>query len=122
MFLILASSVAALAVAPSTIPGTVIAHGTQAYMASYQAQPTINRRDVEPRFANRGAIPVWQADISVNRAVTAQATSPVAPYQVARYATDRSVEAVAVARQDRAVLVNERDGVQALAKGAVKGV
>ena len=41
--------------------------------------------------------------------------------QVARYAAARSAEVVAVAPQDRAVLVNELDGVHALTKGAVKG-
>lgn len=149
MFLILASSVAALAAAPSTIHSTDISHGAQAYTASYHAQPAISLREVEPRFANRGAIPVcrWQADVTVNRAVAAQGQAIPAfgkaihrftplsgsyagtctaarsqiDAQVARYAATRSAEAVAVAQQDRAVLVDELDGVRALTKGAVKG-
>lgn len=149
MFLILLSSVAALAAAPSTIHSAAISHGAQAYTASYHAQPAISLREVEPRFANRGAIPVcrWQADVTVNRAVAAQgqaipafgkAIHRFAPMsgsyagtcaaarhqidaQVARHVADRSAEAVAVAQQDRAVLMNELDGVRALTKGAVKG-
>ncbi|MGW8202316.1 hypothetical protein ACWGM0_07185 [Sphingomonas bisphenolicum] len=149
MFLILASSVAALSAA-SPIHSAEISHGAQAYTASYHAQPAISLREVEPRFANRGAVPVcrWQADVTVNRAVAAQGRAVPAfgkaihrftpmsgsyagtctaarsqiDAQVARYTQASTAQAVAVAQQDRAVLVNELDGVRALTvPGAVQG-
>ncbi|QGP77894.1 hypothetical protein [Sphingobium sp. CAP-1] len=143
MFLTIASqTLAVLAAAMSPVHSTEISHGAQAYSASYHAQPSISLRQVEPRFANRNAVPVcrWQADVTVNRAVVAQgravpafgkAIHRFAPLsgsyagscaaarsqidaQVARYTQSRAAEAVAVAEQDRAVLVNELDGVRAL--------
>lgn len=143
MFLTIASQfVAALAAAAAPVHSVEINHGAQAYVASYHAQPAVSLREVEPRFANRGAVPVcrWQADLTVNRAVAAQgravpafgkAIHRFAPLsgsyagscaaarsqidaQVARYARAKAAEAVTVARQDRAVLVDELDGVRAL--------
>lgn len=143
MFLTLATqALATLTAALSPVHSAEISHGAQAYSASYHAQPSISLRQVEPRFANRNAVPVcrWQADVTVNRAVAAQgraipafgkAIHRFAPLsgsyagscaaarsqidaQVARYTASKAAEAVAVAQQDRAVLVNELDGVRAL--------
>ncbi|SEI74267.1 hypothetical protein SAMN05518849_101752 [Sphingobium sp. AP50] len=143
MFLTIASqTLAVLAAATAPVHSTEISHGAQAYSASYHAQPSISLREVEPRFANRNATPVcrWQADLTVNRAVAAQgravpafgkAIHRFAPLsgsyagsctaarsqidaQVARYTASKAAEAVAVAQQDRSVLVNELDGVRAL--------
>lgn len=142
MFLTIASQFVAALAAATPVHSAQISHGAQAYVASYHAQPAISLREVEPRFANRGAIPVcrWQADLTVNRAVAAQGQAVAAfgktihrfaplsgsyagscaaarsqiDAQVARYAKAKAAEAVAVAEQDRAVLVNELDGVRAL--------
>lgn len=149
MFLILASSAAALAVA-TPIHSTEITHASNAYMASYRTESTLRFREVESRFANRSSVPVcrWQAELAVNRDVAAQGRAVAAiakpihrfaplsgshagscaaarsqiEAEVARHNSARSVEAVAIARQDRAVLVNELDGIHALSvKGAVTG-
>lgn len=143
MFLTVASqALAIMAAAVTPVHSTEISHGAQAYSASYHAQPSISLREVEPRFANRNAVPVcrWQADLTVNRAVAAQGRAvpafgkaihrftPVSGSyagscdaarsqinaEVARYTQAKAAEAVAVAQQDRAVLVNELDGVRAL--------
>jgi len=149
MFLILASSAAALAVA-TPIHSAEISHASNAYMASYRTESTVHLRQVESRFANRPSVPVcrWQADLVVNRDVASQGrplaavAKPIhrfAPLsgshaggcaaarsqieaEVARYSSARAMEAALVARQDRAVLVNELDGIHALSvKGAVTG-
>ncbi|WP_176595080.1 MULTISPECIES: hypothetical protein [Sphingobium] len=149
MFLILASSAAALAVA-TPIHSAEITHASNAYLASYKTESTLRLREVESRFANRPSVPVcrWQAELVVNRDVAAQGRTlaavakPIhrfAPLsgshagnctaargqieaEVARHSAARSAEAVAVAQQDRAVLVNELDGIHALSvKGAVTG-
>ena len=149
MFLMLASSAAALAVV-TPIHSTEIAHASNAYTASYKTQSTVRFHEVEARFANRASVPVcrWQADMAVNRDVVAQGR-PVAAFakpihrfapisgshaggciaargliaaEIARHDSARSAAAVSVARQDRAVLVNELDGIHALSvKGAVTG-
>ncbi|MCI4590121.1 hypothetical protein MOK15_08435 [Sphingobium sp. BYY-5] len=149
MFLIVASQfVAAMAAAVTPVHSAEISHGARVYTASYHAQPAVSLREVEPRFANRGAIPVcrWQADLTVNRAVAAQghavpafgkAIHRFAPLsgsyagsctaarsqidaEVARYSKAKSAEAVAVAQQDRAVLMNELDGVRTLTMQGAK--
>ncbi|HUD91538.1 hypothetical protein [Sphingobium sp.] len=143
MFLTIASQfVAALAAAATPVHSAEISHGAQAYTASYHAQPAVSLREVEPRFANRNAVPVcrWQADLTVSRVVAAQgqavpafgkAIHRFAPLsgsyagscaaarsqidaQVARYARAKATESVAIAKQDRAVLVDEMDSVRAL--------
>lgn len=149
MFLILASSVAAMA-AVTPVHSTEISHASTAYTASYQAESTLHLREAEPRFANRPSVPVcrWQAELVLNRAVEARGAlvaavaKPIHRFtplsgshagsctaarsqieaEVARYSAAQSAQAAAVARQDRAVLLNELDGVQALSgKGAVTG-
>lgn len=149
MFLILASSAAALAAA-TPIHSVEIAHASNAYRASYETESTVRFREVESRFANRSSVPVcrWQAELVVNRDVAAQGRAVAAiakpihrfaplsgshagsctaarsqiEAEVARRNGARLPEAVAVARQDRAVLVNELDGLYALpVKGAVTG-
>lgn len=149
MFLILASSAAAMAVA-TPIHSAEITHASNAYRASYQTESTVRFHEVESRFANRPSVPVcrWQAELVVNRDVAAQGR-PVAAIakpihrfapisgshaggctaarsqieaEVARYSTTRSADAMAVAQQDRAILVHELDGMHGLsAKGAVTG-
>ncbi|WP_298395376.1 hypothetical protein [Sphingobium sp.] len=143
MFLTVASqALAVLAATAAPVHSAEISHGAQAYSASYHAQPSISLREVEPRFANRNAVPVcrWQADLTVNRGVAAQGRAvpafgkaihrftPVSGSyagscaaarsqinaEVARYAQAKAAEAVAVAQQDRAVLVDELDSVRAL--------
>ncbi|WP_313805444.1 hypothetical protein [Sphingobium sp.] len=149
MSFILASSAAALAVA-TPIHSAEITHASNAYTASYQTESTVRFREVESRFANRPSVPVcrWQAELVVNRDVAAQGRTlaavakPIhrfAPIsgshaggcsaargqiegEVARHNAVRKAEAVGVARRDRAVLVNELDGIHALSvKGAVTG-
>lgn len=149
MILILASSAAALAAA-TPIHSAEITHASNAYTASYQTASTVHVREVESRFANRPSVPVcrWQAELVVNREVAAQGrriaavAKPIhrfAPLsgshagsctaarsqidaEVARYSAVQSVQATTIARQDRAVLVNELDGIHALSrKGAVTG-
>lgn len=73
MFLILASSAAALAVA-TPIHSAEITHASNAYLASYKTESTLRLREVESRFANRPSVPVcrWQAELVVNRDVAAQ--------------------------------------------------
>ena len=149
MFFIFASSAAALAVA-TPIHSAEITHASNAYVASYRTESTVHFREVESRFANRPSVPVcrWQAELVVNRDVAAQGRAlaavakPIhrfAPLsgshagsctaargriaaEIARHDSARSADAVAIARQDRAILVNELDGIHALsAKGAVTG-
>ncbi|BAI97418.1 hypothetical protein Sj15T_18550 [Sphingobium sp. TA15] len=149
MLLILASSAAAIAVA-TPIHSAEITHASNAYRASYETESTVRFREVESRFANRPSMPVcrWQAELVVNRDVAMQGRAlaavakPIhrfAPLsgshagscaaardeieaEVARHAGARAAEAVAVARQDRATLLGELDGIHALsAKGAVTG-
>jgi hypothetical protein len=131
---------------PTPIHSAELTHGAQAYTASYHTASSVRFTQVEPRFGNRNAIPVcrWQADVRVDRAVAAQGQSVPAfgkavhrfaplsgsyagtcaaarsqvDAEVARYASARNAEAVSVAQQDRAVLVNELDSVRAL---TVKG-
>ena len=145
MFLVLASAPAALAAA-APVHSADISHASQAYRADYRTESTIRFRQVESRFANRASLPVcrWQAELVVNRAVAAQGrgvaavAKPIhrfAPLagshagscdaarsqisaEVARYSDARAAEATAVAQQDRAVLLNELDGIHAL---SVKG-
>jgi hypothetical protein len=148
MFLILATSAALSATTP--IHSADIAHASSVYTASYSTQSTVHLLEVEPRFANRPSVPVcrWQAELVVNREVAAQGrriaavAKPIhrfAPLsgshagsctaarsqieaEVARYSAVQSVQATTIARQDRAVLVNELDGIHALSgKGAVTG-
>lgn len=145
MFLTLASSVAVLAAASSPVHSAQIAHGTQAYTASYHAESKVTTRQVESRFANRNATPVcrWQAELVVNRAVDAQgravpafgkaihrfapvsgtyagscigAQSEIAS-KIASYTRAKAGEAAAVAQQDRAVLVSELESVHAVHAG-----
>ncbi|WP_242126374.1 hypothetical protein [Sphingobium sp. Sx8-8] len=145
MFLILASGAAVLAAA-TPIHSAEITHASNAYTASYRTESTVHFREVESRFANRPSLPVcrWQAELVVNRDVAAQGR-PVAAVakpihrfaplsgshagnctaarsqieaEVARYSAAQSDHAATVARQDRAVLVNELDGIHAL---SVKG-
>ncbi len=137
---------AALSALSTPVHSTEIAHAAYAYTASYHAQSTVRTRQVETRFVNRPSTQIcrWQADLVVNRAVAAQGR-PVAAIgksihrfeplsgsyagsceaarhhidaEVARYSRARAGEALAVAQQDRAVLVNELDSLQAL---SVKG-
>lgn len=142
--LFMLASAAAIATVP--VHSAEISHGAHAYTASYHSASTVSVREVEPRFANRGAVPVcrWQADLSVNRAVAAKGQAVPAfgksvhrfaplsgsyagtcaaartqiDAQVAAYSRAKANEAVAVAQQDRAVLVGELDSVHAL---TVKG-
>lgn len=145
MFLILASSAAAMAAA-TPIHSADITHASNAYTASYRTESAIHVQQVEPRFANRPSVPVcrWKAELVLNRAVAAQGR-PVAAVakpihrfaplsgshagsctaargqieaEIARYTAAQSAHAMAVAQQDRAVLVNELDGIHAL---SVKG-
>lgn len=145
MSLMIAASVAALTLA-SPVHTAEIAHGANSYSATYHAASAVRFQQLESRFANRATTPVcrWQADLSVTRAVAAKGQSvaalgkPIynfAPLQgtyagpcaaarsqvngeVARYSEGRSAEAASIAQQDRAVLVNELDGIHSL---AVKG-
>ena len=145
MFLILAASAAALSAA-TPIHSADITHAARTYQASYQAESRIITRQVEPRFANRAAMPVcrWQAEQVVNRSVTSEGrvvaavAKPIHRFvplsgshagacaavrgkieaEVSGHLTDRAAEALAVAQNDRAVLVNELDGIQSL---SVKG-
>lgn len=141
------ASVAALAAASTTpVHSTEVAHGANAYTASYHAASTLRLEESGPRFGNRNAVPVcrWQADVSVDRAVAAQGQAVPAfaksvhrfaplsgnyagtcatarsqiDAEVARYTRAKNAEAVAVAQQDRSVLVGELDSVRAL---TVKG-
>ncbi|MDO7834827.1 hypothetical protein Q4610_07180 [Sphingobium sp. HBC34] len=143
LLLAIASQTLAMMAAPAApVHSAEISHGAQAYSASYHASPSISLRQVEPRFANRNAVPVcrWQADVTVNRAVAAQgravpafgkAIHRFAPLsgsyagscgaarsqidaQVARYTAAMSAEAAAIAQRDRAVFLNELDSVRAL--------
>ncbi|AJR24711.1 MULTISPECIES: hypothetical protein [Sphingobium] len=149
MLLILASGAAALAVA-TPIHSAEITHASNAYRASYETESTVRFREVESRFANRPSMPVcrWQAELVVNRDVATQGRTlaavakPIhrfAPLsgshaggctaardeieaEVARHASARAAEAVAVAQRDRSVLLGELDGIHALsAKDAVTG-
>jgi hypothetical protein len=140
MFLIVASTAVLAAATP--VHNAEISHGARAYTASYDAQPSLTLRQVEPRFANRAAVPAcrWQADLTVNRAVATdgrtvsafgKAIHRFAPLsgsyagscatarsqidaQVARHMQAMAAEASAIARQDRATLVRELDGVREL--------
>lgn len=141
------ASVAALAAMSSTpVHSAQVAHGAKAYTASYQTASTLRFDETGPRFGNREAVPVcrWQADVSVDRAVALQGQAVPAygksvhrfaplsgsyagtcasarsqiDAEVARYARAKNGEALAVAQQDRAVLVSELDSVHAL---TVKG-
>lgn len=143
MFLSVAASVAALAAASSTpVHSADISHGAQAYSTRYHAQPSISLRQVEPRFANRNAVPVcrWQADLTVNRAVEAQGRSVAAlsksvhrftplsgshaggceaarsqiQAEVARYTQAKAADAQAVAVRDSAALPAELDSLREL--------
>lgn len=145
MFLILATSAALAATTP--IHSADIAHASSVYTASYSTESTVRFREVEQRFANRPSVPVcrWQAELVVNRDVAAQGrplaavAKPIHRFvplsgshagnctaarsqinaQVARYSAAQAGHAATVAQQDRAVLVNELDGIRALhAKGA----
>ncbi|MDI1295310.1 MAG: hypothetical protein PSY12_05410 [bacterium] len=145
MFLIIASSVAALAAAATPVHSAQVAHGATAYTANYHAQSKVTVREIEPRFANRNAVPVcrWQAELVVNRAVEAQgravpafgksvhrfapmsgtyagtcagARSEIAS-EIARYSRAKASEATAIAQQDRAVLVSEMESVHAVQGG-----
>ncbi|HKY80450.1 MAG TPA: hypothetical protein VJM09_03145 [Sphingobium sp.] len=143
MLLILA---AAAASAASPVYSAEIAHASAAYQASYHAESVVRVHEVEPRFATRPATPLcrWQAELIVNRAVSAdgrplaavaKSIHRFAPLSgthagscdaargridadVARYSRDRSAEATSVAQRDRAVLLQELDGIHAL---SVKG-
>ena len=143
MFLSVAASVAALAAAPATpVHSAKVNHGAQAYTAHYHARPSVSLREVEPRFANRGAVAVcrWQADLTVDRAVEAQGQAvaalarPVhrfAPLsgshagscaaarsqieaEVARYAQGKAADARAMAQRDSAAFPAELDSLRAL--------
>jgi hypothetical protein len=144
MFLIIASAATLSAAAP--VHSAELSHAATAYQASYETVSTVRFQQVEPRFANRPATPVcrWQAELVVNRGVTAQGRplaavakpihrfAPIAgshagsceaarsqvSAEIARYSSARSSEALSVAQQDRAVLLNELDGINSL---AVKG-
>lgn len=145
MFHILAAASAALS---STTPvhSLHISHASSDYRAQYRTESTIHLRQVEPRFGNRPAMPVcrWQAELVLNRTVDARgqpiavAAKPIHRFtplsgsyagpcsaarsqigaEVARYSQARAAEAASVAQQDRAVLVNDLDGIHAL---SVKG-
>ncbi|HEX7875030.1 MAG TPA: hypothetical protein VF489_00445 [Sphingobium sp.] len=145
MFLILASAAAAMSAA-TPVHSAQIPHAANAYQASYETESTVRLNEVEPRFASRPATPVcrWQAELVLNRAVSAEGR-PVAAVgksihrfaplsgshagscdaarsqinaEVARYSRARAAESMAVAQQDRAVLLQELDGIHAL---SVKG-
>lgn len=144
MSVILTVAIAALAAA-TPIHSAEIAHGSSNYQASYSTQSTLRLRQVEPRFASRPATPVcrWQAELTIDRTLAAQGVQVVAfgkpihrlaslsgshagpcagargqiEAEIARYSQSRTSEAMAVARQDRAVLLNELDGVRALNAG-----
>lgn len=145
MLSILATAAAALSAA-TPIHSADISHASNAYQANYRTESSLRVQQVEPRFATRAATPVcrWQAELVVNRAVATQGrplaavAKPIhrfAPLsgshagscdaarsqieaEIARYSRARSTEAAAVAQQDRAVLLQELDGINAL---SVKG-
>jgi hypothetical protein len=140
MLLIIASAAALSATAP--LYSAEISHASNAYQASYETVSTVRFQQVEPRFANRPATPVcrWQAELVVNRGVTAQGRplaavakpihrfAPIAGShagscqaarsqvnaEIARYSRARSAEALTVAQQDRTVLLNVLDGINGL--------
>lgn len=140
MLLIIAATSAALS-ATTPVHSVDISHASRAYRAQYQTESTVRFRQVEPRFGNRPAVPVcrWQAELVLNRAVAAQGQAVAAvakpihrfaplagshagscnaarsqiSAEVARYSQARAAEAAIVAQQDRAVLVNELDGMHA---------
>ncbi|HEX7743597.1 MAG TPA: hypothetical protein VF442_14370 [Sphingobium sp.] len=145
MFLILASAVAAMSAA-TPIHSAEIAHSSSTYQASYATESTVRLHEVEPRFATRATTPVcrWQVDLVVNRAVSAEGRAIAAVgksihrfaplsgshagscdaarsqinAEVVRYSRALAAKSTAVAQQDRAVLLQELDGIHAL---SVKG-
>lgn len=135
-------ALAVMAAATTPVHSAEIQHGARALTASYHATPSVTMQQVEPRFANRNAIPVcrWQANLSVSRAVSANGHAVPAvgksihrfeplsgsyagtcaaaqshiDAKVASYAAAKSGEAVTVAQQDRAALKAELDGLHML--------
>ena len=137
---------AALMSVATPVHNADISHASTAYRASYETVSTVYFRQVEPRFANRPATPVcrWQAELGVNRTVTAEGRAVAAmgkaihrfaplsgsyagtcasargqvDAEVGRYSQARSAAAVAAAQQDSAVMPAELDGLRSL---SVKG-
>jgi hypothetical protein len=148
MFLLaLSSAVALSSAAAAPVHQTQIARASSTYDASYRTESTLHLTDVAARPAMRqiNGTCRWQAELVVNRAVQAQDGRPVAAVgkaihrfqpisgtyagrcqdirgsiaaEVARYSSANQTQAVAVARQDHAVLTAELDSIHAMtAKG-----
>lgn len=145
MFSILASAAAVLS-ATTPLHQADFDHGSRSYQARYLTASNVTMQQVEPRFGTRVAPSVcrWQAAVEVHRSVLAdgqalgvagksiQSFAPLSgshagscdsargliQAEVGRYSQARFGDAMAAAQQDRAVLIQELDGVQALsAKG-----
>lgn len=144
MLSIFASAAVMAVVAP--VHSADINHASTAYRTSYETVSTVHVQQVEPRFASRPTTPVcrWQAELGVNRSVTAEGNAIAAmgkaihrfaplsgsyagncasarsqiDAEIGRYAQARAGEALAAAQGDSAVVQGELDGLRSL---SVKG-
>lgn len=106
MFLILASTAVATSAA-TPVHSAEISYAFSACPASEETESTVRFHDVEPRFAMR-------ASLSGSHAGSCDAAHSRINAEVARYSRALSGKSAAVAQRDRAILLRERDGVQAL--------